>query len=117
MIRNARALEDERKRAEALAAIDRAKTAFFSNVSHELQAFVRHLQHTGRRGRVVNVSSVHEELPFPHFASYCASKGGVKMMMRNLASAGRTGLSRPDGYRWEGRAGRGNCPFTRCDSD
>jgi glucose 1-dehydrogenase len=28
---------------------------------------------------------VHEELPFPHFASYCASKGGVKMLTRNLS--------------------------------
>jgi signal transduction histidine kinase/DNA-binding response OmpR family regulator len=37
VIRNARALEEERKRAEALAAIDRAKTAFFSNVSHEFR--------------------------------------------------------------------------------
>jgi hypothetical protein len=32
---NAQAYEEERKRAEALAEIDRAKTAFFSNVSHE----------------------------------------------------------------------------------
>jgi glucose 1-dehydrogenase len=24
-------------------------------------------------------------MAFPHFTSYCASKGGVKMMMRNLA--------------------------------
>ena len=34
---NARAYEAERQRAEALAAIDQAKTAFFSNVSHEFR--------------------------------------------------------------------------------
>jgi signal transduction histidine kinase len=36
-LRNARAYEDERRRAEALAELDRAKTAFFGNVSHELR--------------------------------------------------------------------------------
>ncbi|MBD2517322.1 response regulator [Nostoc sp. FACHB-973] len=36
-IANAQAYEQERKRAEALAEIDRAKTVFFSNVSHEFR--------------------------------------------------------------------------------
>lgn len=49
------------------------------------QAFARHLRDAGRAGRIINNSSVHEELPFPNFTGYCASKGGLKMLMRNLA--------------------------------
>ena len=56
------------------------KGAFFAT-----QAVVRHLRATGRTGRIVNISSVHEELPFPNFAAYCASKGALKMLTRNLA--------------------------------
>jgi glucose 1-dehydrogenase len=49
------------------------------------QAFVQHLIEVKQPGKVINISSVHEELPFPHFTSYCTSKGGLKMMTRNLA--------------------------------
>jgi glucose 1-dehydrogenase len=49
------------------------------------QAMVRYLRAAGRGGRIINISSVHEELPFPHYAAYCASKGGLKMMTRTLA--------------------------------
>ena len=49
------------------------------------QAFVRNRISSKAGGKIINVSSVHEELPFPHFASYCASKGGVKMLTRNLS--------------------------------
>ncbi|MFZ5897115.1 MAG: sensor histidine kinase [Myxococcota bacterium] len=36
-IQNARTVEEEKRRADALAALDRAKTNFFSNVSHEFR--------------------------------------------------------------------------------
>jgi glucose 1-dehydrogenase len=49
------------------------------------QAFVKHRMQVKAGGKIINISSVHEELPFPHFASYCASKGGVKMLTRNLS--------------------------------
>jgi len=49
------------------------------------QAFVKNRMASKSGGKIINISSVHEELPFPHFASYCASKGGVKMLTRNLS--------------------------------
>lgn len=49
------------------------------------QDFVNHLRATKRTGTIINISSVHEELPFPHFAAYCASKGALRMLCRNLA--------------------------------
>lgn len=49
------------------------------------QAFVRKLRDAQKPGRIINISSVHEDMVFPHFATYCASKGGMRMLMRNLA--------------------------------
>jgi glucose 1-dehydrogenase len=49
------------------------------------QAFVQQCRATKQPGKIVNISSVHEELAFPNFAAYCASKGGVRMLTRTLA--------------------------------
>merc|ERR1712061_766319 len=49
------------------------------------QAFARKCVENKTRGVVVNISSVHEDLPFPGFTAYCASKGALKMMTRNLS--------------------------------
>ncbi|MEO6803848.1 MAG: glucose 1-dehydrogenase [Granulicella sp.] len=56
------------------------KGAFFLT-----QAFVRRLRDVKKPGRVINISSVHEDMVFPNFSTYCASKGGMRMLMRDLA--------------------------------
>jgi glucose 1-dehydrogenase len=56
------------------------KGAFFLT-----QAFVRKLRDAKQPGRVINISSVHEDMVFPNFSTYCASKGGIRMLMRDLA--------------------------------
>jgi len=56
------------------------KGAFFLT-----QAFVRRLRDAKQPGRVINISSVHEDMVFPNFSTYCASKGGMRMLMRDLA--------------------------------
>jgi glucose 1-dehydrogenase len=40
---------------------------------------------SGRPGTIVNMSSVHEFIPWPGFAHYCASKGGIKLLMETAA--------------------------------
>lgn len=64
---------------------DKVLNVNLKGVFFATQEFVRHLRQNTRRGKVINVSSVHEELPFPNFTAYCASKGGVKMLTRNLS--------------------------------
>ncbi|MGA8729562.1 MAG: glucose 1-dehydrogenase [Terracidiphilus sp.] len=49
------------------------------------QAFVRRLRDAKKPGRIVNISSVHEDMSFPGFSTYCCSKGGLRMLMRDLA--------------------------------
>ncbi|MDE3200921.1 MAG: glucose 1-dehydrogenase [Acidobacteriota bacterium] len=49
------------------------------------QAFVQWLRAVNKPGRIINISSVHEDMAFPGFSTYCCSKGGLRMLMRDLA--------------------------------
>lgn len=49
-----------------------------------IQSAARRMKETGG-GSIVNISSVHEDLPFPGYAPYAAAKGGLRMLMRNAA--------------------------------
>jgi glucose 1-dehydrogenase len=49
------------------------------------QAAARQMIQQGKGGRIINISSVHEDLPMPTNAPYCASKGGLRMLMRTIA--------------------------------
>lgn len=39
----------------------------------------------GDGGRIINISSVHEDLPMPTNTPYCATKGGLRMLMRGMS--------------------------------
>jgi len=49
------------------------------------QAAARQMIAQKAPGRLIFISSVHEDIPFPGYTAYCASKGAIRMMMRNLA--------------------------------
>ncbi|HLV97949.1 MAG TPA: glucose 1-dehydrogenase [Ktedonobacterales bacterium] len=38
-----------------------------------------------KKGKIINISSVHEDLPMPGNSVYCAAKGGLRMLIRTLA--------------------------------
>jgi glucose 1-dehydrogenase len=49
------------------------------------QEAARQMVSQGGSGRIINVSSVHEDLPMPTNSPYCATKGGLRMLMRTIA--------------------------------
>lgn len=49
------------------------------------QRAARRMVASGRGGRIVNVTSVHEEYPRVGAGPYCAAKGGLRMLSRVLA--------------------------------
>lgn len=56
------------------------RAAFITN-----REAIRHFIHKKYKGNIINISSVHEIIPWPHYAHYTASKGGLKMMTQTLA--------------------------------
>ncbi|WDZ91314.1 SDR family oxidoreductase [Nocardiopsis sp. HUAS JQ3] len=44
-----------------------------------------HMREAGRGGRIVNITSVHEEFPRVTAGAYCTAKGGLKLLTRVLA--------------------------------
>ena len=49
------------------------------------QAAAKQMIKQGNGGRLINISSVHEDLPMPTNAAYCASKGALRMLARTIA--------------------------------
>jgi len=49
------------------------------------QAAARQMIAQGGGGRIINISSIHEDLPLLTNAPYCATKGGIRMLMRTIA--------------------------------
>lgn len=54
------------------------KGAFFGTQSAAKQMIAQ-----GSGGRIINISSVHEDWPMPGNSPYCCAKGGVRMLARN----------------------------------
>jgi glucose 1-dehydrogenase len=53
------------------------KSAFFG-----VQLAAKQMIAQGGGGRIINISSIHEDWPMPGNAPYCAAKGGVRMLTR-----------------------------------
>ncbi len=53
------------------------KSAFFGT-----QFAARQMIAQGEGGRIINISSVHEDWPMPGNTAYCVSKGGMRMLTR-----------------------------------
>ncbi len=56
-------------------------TGVFLGSKAALASFVER----GRPGVIINLSSVHERIPWPTFAAYAAGKGGVKLFSQTIA--------------------------------
>lgn len=53
------------------------KSAFFGT-----QIAAKQMIAQGKGGRIINITSVHEDWPMPNNIAYCLSKGGIRMLTR-----------------------------------
>ncbi len=56
------------------------KSAFFGTQIAAKQMILQ-----GKGGRIINISSIHEEWPMPNNTPYCLSKGGMRMLTKTAA--------------------------------
>ena len=67
--------------------LDAWETALRTNLTGPMlccRRFINERRRAGGGGRIINVTSVHDEIPRPGAAEYCASKGGLQNLTRTL---------------------------------
>src|SRR4051812_44314161 len=69
-------LETTERQFDLVIAVD-LKSAFFG-----VQAAARQMIAQGGGGRIINISSIHEDWPMPGNTPYCLAKGGIRMLTR-----------------------------------
>ena len=69
-------LDTTERQFDLVIAID-LKSAFFG-----VQLAAKQMIAQGGSGRIINISSIHEDWPMPGNAPYCLAKGGVRMLTR-----------------------------------
>jgi len=69
-------LDTTERQFDLVVAVD-LKSAFFG-----VQCAARQMIAQGGGGRIINISSIHEDWPMPGNAAYCCAKGGVRMLTR-----------------------------------
>jgi len=91
-------LDTTEKQFDMVIAVD-LKSAFFG-----VQLAAKQMIAQGGGGRIVNISSIHEDWPMPGNAPYCAAKGGIRMLTRTagveLAPHGITVVGVAPGAVW-----------------
>jgi glucose 1-dehydrogenase len=85
MVNNA-GIEEERKFIEMpLEVYEKTLAVNLTGTWLGCQLAAQQMVKQGRGGRIINISSVHEEITMPTNAAYCVSKGGIRMLTRTIA--------------------------------